>query len=317
MNSLSQTGTSDLLEQLSVHIDDGWINHQLPRRGGVGRPSAFSSAQLFRVSLLPLLTPARSFNLLVKLLPENRAWRKFARLPNRHKVPDAKMLHEFRDRLSLATLRQINGHLLRPLLDQLDPSRKTVAIIDSTDLAAAALKKTIGVVGAARRLGHTHGQTWNQPLVCRLQEAYPTTMAAAAAGGGAAGALNELGGPCQHWRCAVPAADLALYQPVFGIHSSFRRGGHGLYQSGRPEAVAGTDADRSHHEASCQLRTAQEDRAGTTAAMYRRPTTAMAGIAGERTTPLVWRDAGPGTALHVVLAAEFLSSRVFLRSDGS
>lgn len=142
MNSLAQTGTRDLLEQLSDYIDDVWINDLLPRRRGVGRPSAFSSAQLFRVSLLTLLTQARSFNLLVKVLPENRAWRRFARLPNQFTVPDAKMLHQFRDRLSLASLRQINGRLLRPLLDQLDPSRKTVAIIDSTDLAAASLKKT-------------------------------------------------------------------------------------------------------------------------------------------------------------------------------
>jgi hypothetical protein len=137
MNSLAQTGTSDLLEQLSVHLEDDWINDQLPRRCGAGRPSAFSSAQLFRVSLLALLTPAHCFNLLVKLPPENGAWRKFARLPNRFKIPDAKMLHGFRGRLGPASLRQIHGHLLRPLLAQLDPSRKTVAIIDSTDLAAA------------------------------------------------------------------------------------------------------------------------------------------------------------------------------------
>lgn len=142
MNTLAQTGTGDFLEQLTNHIADDWINDLLPRRGGVGRPSAFSSAQLFRVTLLPLLTPARSFNLLVKLLPENRAWRRFAKLPNRFKIPDAKMLHEFRDRLSLSSLRQINGHLLRPLLDQLESNRKTIAIIDSTDLAAAAFKKT-------------------------------------------------------------------------------------------------------------------------------------------------------------------------------
>jgi hypothetical protein len=153
MKFLAQTGTADLLEQLSDHLEDGWINDQLPRRSGAGRPCAFSAAQLFRVSLLPLLTPARSFNLLVKLLPENRAWRKFARLPNRFRIPDAKMLHEFRDRLSLVALRQINGQLLRPLLEQLDPDRKTVAIMDSTDLAAAAFKKT-------SRVGRRDARPW-------------------------------------------------------------------------------------------------------------------------------------------------------------
>lgn len=152
MNSLAQTGTCELLEQLSPHIEDDLITHLLAQRRGVGRPNAFSSAQLFRVSLLALLTPARSYNLLVKLLPENRAWRRFARLPNRFKIPDAKMLHEFRARLSVASLRQINGHLLRPLLDRLDPSRKTVAIMDSTDLAAAAFKKTSPVGRRGARL---------------------------------------------------------------------------------------------------------------------------------------------------------------------
>jgi len=78
------------------------------------------------------------FNLLLKNLPENRAWRKFAHLPNQRKLPDAKMLHQFRDRLDLIQLRQLNAHLLRPLLRQLDPARKTLAIIDSTDLPAAA-----------------------------------------------------------------------------------------------------------------------------------------------------------------------------------
>jgi hypothetical protein len=99
---------------------------------------------MLRVVLLGLLTPAHRFNLLLKLLPENRAWRKFARLPNQRELPDAKMLHQFRSRLDLVVLRQLNALLLRPLLEQLEPSRKTLAIIDATDLPAAAnsFKKT-------------------------------------------------------------------------------------------------------------------------------------------------------------------------------
>jgi len=152
MKLLAQTGTCDLLQQLTDHIQDEWINDLLPRHCGAGRPNAFSSAQMFRVSLLVLLTPVRSFNLLVKLLPENRAWRRFARLPNRFKIPDVRMLHEFRERLNLMSLRQINGNLLRPLLGQLDPSRKTVAIMDSTDLAASAFKKRSPVGRRGMRL---------------------------------------------------------------------------------------------------------------------------------------------------------------------
>lgn len=136
MNSLPQTGTAALLEILSPYLDDALINRVLPRLSGPGRPRAFSSAQLFRVSLLSLLTPAHSFNLLLKLLPENRAWRKFAHLPNLRRLPDAKMLHQFRSRLQVRTLRQINAGLLRPLLDSLDPARRTLAVMDATDLPA-------------------------------------------------------------------------------------------------------------------------------------------------------------------------------------
>ncbi len=136
MKVLACTGTGVLLEQLSPFIDDGLINELLPCPRGRGRPRAFSSAQLFRVLLLSLLTPAHSFNLLVRLLGENRPWRRFAHLPNQRVLPDAKMLHQFRGRLDLCILRHINRHLLQPLLEQLDPARPTLAIIDSTDLSA-------------------------------------------------------------------------------------------------------------------------------------------------------------------------------------
>src|SRR5215207_11722144 len=133
MNPLPQTGTAPLLERLSPYLDDAWINALLPLQRGAGRRRNFSSAQLLRVLLLSLLTPAHPFNLLLKLLPENRAWRKFAHLPNQRTLPDPKMLHQFRGRLDLVSLRRINAHLLQPLLDQLEPARKTVAIMDSTD----------------------------------------------------------------------------------------------------------------------------------------------------------------------------------------
>jgi hypothetical protein len=144
MISLPKTGSGALLERLSPFLDDTFINELVPRYRGRGRPRAFSSAQLFRVLLLSLLTPAHSFNLLLALLPENRAWRKFADLPNQQLLPDAKMLCQFRARLDLRALRQINARLLRPLIAELDPARRTLAIMDSTDLPAAAnsFKKT-------------------------------------------------------------------------------------------------------------------------------------------------------------------------------
>ena len=137
MNRLPPTGTAALLERLSPHIPDDLINSLFAEKAGPGRPALLSAAQLFRVNLLALLTPAHSFNLLVDLLGENRLWRRFARLRNRHAGPGVRMLHEFRARLDLSKLRRINRYLLQPLIEGTDRLAKTVALIDSTDLPAA------------------------------------------------------------------------------------------------------------------------------------------------------------------------------------
>lgn len=134
---LPTTGTAALLAQLSDFVPDDFINRLLPPHRGQGRRAGWSSAQLFRLLLLGLLTPAHSFNLLVQLLPEQRAWRRFGRLPNRQRVPTASILHEFRVRLGVGPLRRVNRHLLLPLLEGLASERKAVALIDSTDLPAA------------------------------------------------------------------------------------------------------------------------------------------------------------------------------------
>jgi hypothetical protein len=97
----------------------------------------FSPSQLFRISLLPLLTPARSYNLIGSLLGQQRLLRSFARLRNRMAVPDVRMLHEFRNRMDLGKLRQLNVSLLQPLLNGTSSFAKTVALIGSTDLPAA------------------------------------------------------------------------------------------------------------------------------------------------------------------------------------
>lgn len=137
MKRLPTTGTGALLERLSRYIPDDLINALWRRASGPGRPALFSPAQLFRITLLPLLTPAHSFNLVTELLPEQRSWRSFARLRNRRELPDVRMLHDFRARLNLTQLRRINVHLLQPLLEGTSRFAKTVAMIDSTDLPAA------------------------------------------------------------------------------------------------------------------------------------------------------------------------------------
>jgi hypothetical protein len=134
---LPMTGTAELLEHLSSYIPDEFINEQWPGGPTGGRRRAFSAAQLWRTHLLLLLSPAHSINLLVELLGEQRAWRRFARLAHRERVPDVRMLHEFRAGMGVSGLRRINQQLLKPLLKQVIERLDTIAIIDATDLPAA------------------------------------------------------------------------------------------------------------------------------------------------------------------------------------
>jgi len=111
--ALPTTGTAALLDLLSAFVPDDELCEALPGHRGSGRRTDWSPAQLLRVLLLLLLTPARSTNLLCQLLPEHRAWRRFAHLPNRCRLPSPRQLHEFRLRLTPGVLRGINEHLLR------------------------------------------------------------------------------------------------------------------------------------------------------------------------------------------------------------
>lgn len=145
---LPPTGTVALLERLSDFIPDEFINTELAFRRYAGQRRAFVPAQLWRTHLLALLTSAHSFNAVVRLLPEQRAWRRFAHLPQRQRTPDVRMLYEFRLRAGVAGLRAINDHLVKRLLKLIPADSQTVAILDATDLpAAAADKKKTGVSG--------------------------------------------------------------------------------------------------------------------------------------------------------------------------
>jgi len=134
---LPPTGTAALLQELSPHVPDDFINQAIVPRRGRGRRHTFSPAQLWRVHLLALLTPVHSFNLLLQMLPEQRSWRGFAHLPNRRAIPDVRMLHEFREGFGTAGLRRINEHLLEPLLPVAGTEALSVALMDATDLPAA------------------------------------------------------------------------------------------------------------------------------------------------------------------------------------
>ena len=142
---LPAVGTAELLELLSGYVPDEFINQLLPSRRGVGRRSCFSAAQLWRVHVLSPLTGTHSYNGIVRLLPEQRAWRRFAHLAHRERTPDVRMLHEFRCRAGVGGLRAINDYLVMKLLKYLRPEQKSVTLIDATDLPAATAdkKKTV------------------------------------------------------------------------------------------------------------------------------------------------------------------------------
>src|SRR5688572_6370881 len=129
--SLPAVGTFALLDALSPFVPDDFINSRWSfptrRRGPRWR---FSAAQLWRAHLLICLTGARSFNAVQRALGEQRALRRFAYLANARAVPDVRMLHEFRSRLSPGGLRAINDHLVSEILLIAPLTEKSLALID-------------------------------------------------------------------------------------------------------------------------------------------------------------------------------------------
>jgi len=172
---LPPTGTAALLRELSPHVPDDFINQLLPRSRGRGRRRRFSPAQLWRLHQLAVLSPVHSFNLLVQMLPEQKDWRSFAHLPNRHAIPDVWMLNQFRACMGVSGFRQINQHLLEPLLPKGTEGTVSVALIDATDLPASASghkKAHRALFGSARGHWCAHAQDGPKPFLLGLQEAH-------------------------------------------------------------------------------------------------------------------------------------------------
>jgi len=131
------TGTAQLLTLVDPYVPDDFINQYWNQRPSRGPHRTLSAAQLWRVHLLAVLTPTHSFNQLIALLPEQRAWREFARLPHRQRGPDVRMLNEFRARAGVTGFRAINDQLRLPWIERAAGWSQAVAIIDATDLPAA------------------------------------------------------------------------------------------------------------------------------------------------------------------------------------
>ena len=177
---LPTTGTAKLLDTLSPFIPDQFINTLLAGRSHPGPRQHFSAAQLWRIHLLALLTPAHSFNALVRLLPEQRDWRRFAHLHHRQRTPDVRMLYEFRARAGVAALRIINEHLVKQLLSFLPAGGQTVAIIDARICRRPPpIKKRPWML--VRPTGHARGalaQSRPHPVFRWLQKAYAAFVVA-------------------------------------------------------------------------------------------------------------------------------------------
>jgi len=176
---LPPTGTEDFLELLSPFVPDDYLNEQWPRTKTGGRRHLLSTAQLWRLHLLVLVTPAHSFNLLLRLLPEQKGWRHFARLRSLTQLPDVRMMNAFREKVGVSGLRQINSHLLAPVIENLNPIQPSIALIDATDLPAASSgfkKKHRPLFRPPGCFGWTHSQEWTKPMLCRLQKAHLTAL---------------------------------------------------------------------------------------------------------------------------------------------
>ena len=191
--TLPPVGTSRLLELLSPYAPDDFLAEVCPRGLTGGRRHALSAAQLWRTHLLAALTSTHALNLLVTQLPEQTAWRRFARL--RRTVPTARMLHEFRAAMGVSGLRTINQHLVGRLLRRQGLQPYAVALMDATDLPAAChgfKKKFRHLHGGPCGPGRAHSQDGAEPLVRRLQETHVAAVAAHDASVGDARAAGQL-----------------------------------------------------------------------------------------------------------------------------
>jgi len=175
---LPPVGTSELLRVLSPHIPDQFINERFVRQRREGRRLRFSAAQLWRVHLLALLTRTFSFNALIRCLPEQEQWRRFAHLPNRFAVPDVRMLKDFRRALGAGvfvrstTICFGNFWSTRPSMKEPWPSwtRRTYR-------PAPRIKKTDRkLVGAPGHIGSALAPPGQNPLLRRLQKTYSAAL---------------------------------------------------------------------------------------------------------------------------------------------
>jgi len=179
-SQLPQTGTEDFLELLSPFVPDDYLDQRWPRLKTGGRRYGFIASQLWRLHLLALITPVHSFNLLIRMLPEQKAWRRFAHIASQQHVPDVRMMNTFREKIGVDGLRQVNGQLLEPIIASVDLSQGAAALIDATDLPASCSgfkKKHRALLRQRSRARRAHAQERTKSMVRGLQEAHVSPLA--------------------------------------------------------------------------------------------------------------------------------------------
>ena len=170
-SQLPPTGTEGFLDVLSPFVPDDYLDQHWPHLKTGGRRYGFSASQLWRLHLLALITPVHSFNLLVRMLPEQRAWRRFARIRSQEHVPDVRIMNAFREKLGVAGLRQVNGELLEPIITSVEWRQGAAALIDATDLPASCSgfkKKHRTLLRPPGGTGRAHPQERTESMLCRL-----------------------------------------------------------------------------------------------------------------------------------------------------
>src|SRR6266571_4366227 len=179
MNRLPVTGTSRLLDLLDPYIPDDFITEHWTVRPLRGPRWHFSAAQLWRSHLLALLTPVHSLNLLAAMLPEQRAWRTFARLRHRHR---ADRRHRFA--CCLQWIQKKTRALTPPSMQRwVDALSRPARAVGSS-----ATKSIAFVCGGASILPRCcwcrWSVGWRQPMFPKAACSFPVSIIATSAGRG-------------------------------------------------------------------------------------------------------------------------------------
>lgn len=128
-----------VMERISKVVPDASINEFFPANfpGKHGKPFALSTAQYYRIHLLPLLKSITSFNQLCSELLYHRGYRQFCHIKSIAKVPQPNTLSDFRSEIGSEAFALINDMLIERLFSIISLPDVIVAVPDSTDLEAS------------------------------------------------------------------------------------------------------------------------------------------------------------------------------------